>query len=101
MSLYNTNNKLSVIALLDDRIGNRNQVLAVLKELKLPYKILEIDYNWIANFPNFILQVLGGTLHIKKLDIKKINIKPKLFISCGRRTFPVTMKLRSVINPLL
>ena len=60
LSLFKKKEKNYVLAIIDGRTGNRNQVFAVLKELKLPYKILNIKYNWLANFPNFILQTLGG-----------------------------------------
>ena len=87
-----------VLGIIDDRTGNRNQVFAVLKELNLPYKILDIEYNWLANFPNFILQAFGGLLHIKGINIKKIKASPLLILSCGRRTFPLASKLKYLFS---
>ena len=52
--------ELFILAILDNRIGNRNQLFAILNELNLPYKVLDIKYNWLANLPNFILQIFGG-----------------------------------------
>ena len=43
MNLFKTKNKKYVLAIIDDRTGNRNQILAVLEGLNLPYKILDID----------------------------------------------------------
>lgn len=83
-----------ILAILDSRIGNRNQILAILNELNLPYKILDIKYNLLANLPNFILQIFGGYLHIKNFNINKIKTKPNLILSCGRRTFPLASKLK-------
>ena len=87
-----------ILAILDNRIGNRNQIFAILDELNLPYKILDIKYNWLANLPNFVLQIFGGFSHIKNFDIKKIKTKPSLILSCGRRTFPLASKLKSVFS---
>ncbi len=94
MNLFKTKNKNYVLAIIDDRTGNRNQVFAILKELKLPYKILDVKYNWLAKFPNCILQVFGGLMHIKDLKIEKIKANPTLILSCGRRTFPLASKLK-------
>ena len=91
-------NKFYILAVLDDRIGNRNQLLAILDELDLPYKKLDIKYNWLAKLPNFILQILGGYLHVKDFNIKKIKTKPNLILSCGRRTFPIASKLKYLFS---
>ncbi len=98
MNSYKIKRNFNILAILDNRIGNRNQVLAVLEELKLPYKILDIKYNWLSNLPNFILQVLGGCLHIRSFNIKKIKTKPNLILSCGRRTFPLASKLKYLFS---
>ena len=98
MSSYKIKKEFYVLAILDNRIGNRNQIFAILNELNLPYKILEIKYNWLANLPNFILQIFGGHLHIKDFDIKKIKTKPNLILSCGRRTFPLASRLKNLFS---
>ncbi len=98
MNSYKIKNKFYVLAILDDRIGNRNQLFAVLDELGLTYKTLDIKYNWLANLPNFILQLFGGYSHVKNFDIKKINAKPSLILSCGRRTFPLASKLKYIFS---
>ncbi len=90
--------ELFILAILDNRIGNRNQLFAILNELNLPYKVLDIKYNWLANLPNFILQIFGGYLHIKDFDIKKIKTEPKLILSCGRRTFPLACRLKYLFS---
>ena len=87
-----------ILAILDNRIGNRNQMFAILNELDLPYKILDIKYNWLANLPNFILQIFGGYSHVKNFNIKKIKTKPTLILSCGRRTFPLASKLKYLFS---
>ena len=98
MNSYKIKKDFYILAILDNRIGNRNQVFAILNELNLPYKILDIKYNWLANLPNFMLQIFGGYSHIKNFDIKKIKTKPILILSCGRRTFPLASKLKSLFS---
>jgi mitochondrial fission protein ELM1 len=93
------NNNDFVIALLDNRTGNRNQLLAILEELKLPYKVYEIKYNFLAKLPNFLIQIFGGNIHVKNFNIQNFNVCPKLILSCGRRTFPISLKLKLKIYP--
>ena len=96
--MFKKTKKNYVLAIIDDRTGNRNQVFAILKELNLPYEILDIKYNWLANFPNFILQTFGGLLHVKNFNVKKIKASPLLILSCGRRTFPLAVKLKYLFS---
>ena len=98
MNSYKIKKEFYILAILDNRIGNRNQIFAILNELNLPYKLLDIKYNWLANLPNFLLQIFGGYLHIKDFDIKKIKNKPNLILSCGRRTFPLASKLKYLFS---
>ena len=98
MNSYKIEKEFCILAILDNRIGNRNQLLAILNELNLPYKILDIKYNWLANLPNFILQIFGGCSHVKDFDIKTIKTKPNLILSCGRRTFPLASKLKYLFS---
>ena len=98
MNSYKIKKEFYILAILDNRIGNRNQIFAILDELHLPYKILDIKYNWLANLPNFVLQIFGGYSHIKNFDIKKVKTKPNLILSCGRRTFPLASKLKSLFS---
>jgi mitochondrial fission protein ELM1 len=94
LNSYKIKKEFYILAILDDRIGNRNQMFAILNDLNLPYKVLDIKYNWLANLPNFLLQIFGGFLHVKDFDITKIKTKPNLILSCGRRTFPLASKLK-------
>mgnify|MGYP001174992332 CR=1 FL=1 len=98
MNSYKIKKEFYILAILDNRIGNRNQVIAILNELNLPYRVLDIKYNWLANLPNFLLQIFGGCLHVKDFDIKNIKTKPNLILSCGRRTFPIASKLKYLFS---
>ena len=42
LNSYKIKKKFYILAILDNRIGNRNQMFAILDELNLPYKILDI-----------------------------------------------------------
>ena len=81
-------------ALIDDRTGNRNQVLGVLKELNISYKIYEVRYNILGRLPNFIIQMLGGKVHLKGRNNFAVAPFPSLILSCGRRTFPLALFLK-------
>ena len=86
-------------ALVDDRIGNRSQILGILNELKFPHKIFDIQYNSLGRLPNFIIQILGGRIHLRGNNNFNIPPYPSLIISCGRRTFPVAELLKNKISP--
>lgn len=98
MNLSKIKQTFHILAIVDDRTGNRNQIFALLNELNLPYKILDIKYNLLANLPNFILQIFGGYIHIMDFDITNIKTKPSLILSCGRRTFPLSSKLKYLFS---
>ena len=89
-------NKHLIWALVDDRIGNKNQILGILDEINIPFKIFNIRYNVLANLPNFIIQLFGGKIHIKKKIFKEPY--PSLILSCGRRTFPISYALKLSLN---
>lgn len=85
--------KISAWALLDSRIGNRNQVLGILNNLGFNFKKLEINYNKIACLPNFIIQILGGFSHIKNPKDISFTPYPTILIACGRRTAPLALNI--------
>jgi uncharacterized protein len=91
--------KKLIWALVDDRTGNKNQIIGVLKELALPYKIKKVEYNFFANLPNFIIQLLGSILHTNRFKKNYLPPFPNIIISCGRRTFPLANKLKKQIKP--
>ncbi len=92
-----------VWALFDNRAGNRNQLLGILNELKMPYLPIELNYNKLALLPNFIIQACNNFIHIKNNDFLLKAKSPCLIISCGRRTAPVALGIASrlKIKPFL
>ena len=100
MSLRHLNNNLTanknqkndenVWVLLDSKNGHKNQAIAVANKLNLKYKLIDIKYTSLSILPNFILDLLGGLVHVKKSIRKKLNDPwPKIIIACGRRTAPI------------
>ena len=85
-------------AILDNRTGNRNQVLGILAELDFKYKIIEIKYNLFSVLPNFFFQILNFNFHIQSFSSQLAGPKPDLIISCGRRTATISIYLKKKFN---
>lgn len=82
-----------VWALLDDRAGNRSQVLGVAETLKLPFFIQELEYTPAAALPNFFV----GASFAGLTGSSRVNLVPPwpdLVIAAGRRTAPVARKIK-------
>ncbi len=90
---------LLVWAILDNKTGHDNQVKSVLEELNLKKKYISVQYNFLSNLPNNIIQFIDGFLHVKKPLPELSPPWPNLIISCGRRTFPLSIKLKNIIKP--
>ena len=83
-------------ALLDNRMGNNNQVLGVAEALGLPFEQKKIEYDCFAFLPNFLR---GATkLGINSSSLREIDIPaerlPDLIIGAGRRMFPLMRYLK-------
>ena len=88
-----------VWAIFDSREGNKNQLLGILNELGMPYRIIQVNYNMLSSFPNFLIQLLYGSLHIKeKIRCFIRKPYPRLVISCGRRTAPLSIKVYKILK---
>jgi len=102
---------LKVWALLDDRAGNNNQVLAVAEALDIPFEEKKIHYNKFVKLPNFLRQ--ATTLGIDKGSLNQFELPledlPDLIIGAGRRMYPLmrylkkkkkgNMRLVQIMNP--
>jgi len=87
-----------VWALLGERAGDNNQVLALAEELGLPFKVVTLSYNRIAGYDLGRIRPkhLGATL-LSLNDAAKAQIKPPwpdLVIGVGRRSVPVARHIR-------
>lgn len=76
-----------VWALLDDRPGNRNQVLGIAEALGWPFEIREIRFNRLAVAPNALI---GATLRSLEATGRAALAAPwpDLVIAAGRRSVP-------------
>ena len=66
-----TENKILIWAIYDSREGNRDQLTGVLNELNTEFKIIDVSYNKYSRLPNFILQMLSGSLHITPIYFER------------------------------
>lgn len=80
-------NPPNVWLLIDDRAGNRSQVMGVARALGLRYQIQELEYTAAGALPNL---ALGASFHglTKNSRINLCPPWPDLVIAAGRRTAP-------------
>jgi len=83
-----------VWALLDNRTGNRNQILGILSKLGFKFKSIEIKYNFFSILPNFFFQIFYKNYHINSSRHLYKGHCPDIIISCGRRTATVALELK-------
>jgi len=79
--------------LIDDRAGNRSQVLGVARALGLKFMIKEIRYTIAAELPNYMLMSSFSML----TQSSRVNLMapwPDIVIAAGRRTAPVARRIR-------
>ena len=83
-------------ALLDDRMGNNNQILGVAEALGTPFEEKKITYNKWIFLPNFLR--FKPILGVSKESLKDIDLPaeelPDLIIGAGRRMFPLMRYLK-------
>ncbi|MCK5165894.1 MAG: mitochondrial fission ELM1 family protein [Rhodospirillaceae bacterium] len=87
----------SVWLLIDDRAGNRSQVLGVGRALGFPFEIKEIEYTAAAALPNYMLMTSFSAVAQKS----RVNLSapwPDIVIAAGRRTAPVARKIKELNN---
>jgi len=80
-------------ALLDDRAGNRGQVLGVAEALGLRFQVQELAYTPAAALPNFFV----GASFAGLTASSRVNLVapwPDLVIAAGRRTAPVARRIK-------
>lgn len=83
-------------ALLDDRMGNVNQVLGVAEALKMPFEVKKINYNKWVKLPNLLrgASVLGiDEKSLPEIDLAPDSL-PDLIIGAGRRIYPLMRYLK-------
>jgi len=81
--------------LIDDRAGNRSQVLGVARALGLPFEIKNLDYTASAALPNYMLMASFSML----TQSSRVNLAapwPDVVIAAGRRTAPVGRRIKEL-----
>jgi len=87
--------QVSAWLLIDDRAGNRSQVLGVARALGLPFEIKNIEYTAAAALPNYVLMASFSML----TQSCRVNLGapwPDLVIAAGRRTAPVARRIKEL-----
>jgi len=88
-------NHIRVWVLIDDRAGNKSQVLGVAHALGLPFELKSIVYNKAAALPNVVLGASFKTLTPSAREQLSAPW-PDLVIAAGRRTAPVARKIKKM-----
>ena len=81
--------------LIDDRAGNKSQVLGVARALGLPFEIKTIAYTAAAALPNYMLMASFSML----TQSSRVNLMapwPDVVIGAGRRTAPVARRFKNL-----
>lgn len=81
--------------LIDDRAGNKSQVLGVARALGLKFEIKDIRYTIAAELPNYMLMASFSML----TQGARVNLMapwPDIVIAAGRRTAPVARRIKEL-----
>lgn len=88
---------LRIWALLDERAGNRSQVLGVAETLSKPYDCIHLISSHLGKLPNIFLGAgLSGITPKSRQQIKAPW--PDLIIAAGRRTAPIARYIKKMNN---
>ena len=93
---------LRVWALLDDRAGNRSQVMGVAETLGLPFEQKALSYRSLAALPNTVIG--ANAIGLRSQSRRNLSAPwPHVVIAAGRRTSPVArwIKRHADTNPVL
>ncbi|PCI36591.1 MAG: nucleoside-diphosphate sugar epimerase [Rhodospirillaceae bacterium] len=85
----------NVWLLIDDRAGNKAQVMGVAQALGCAYTVKSITYNTLARLPNVVLGTSFKTLDtLSRATL--IEPWPDLVIAAGRRTAPLAQHIKKL-----
>lgn len=82
--------------LADDRPGTASQSIGLAQQIGIPFKIIHLNYSFLAKLPNFFLT--ESLLRLKcdsAKNLKSQNYFPRLIISAGRRSAPIALHLKN------
>jgi mitochondrial fission protein ELM1 len=84
-----------ILILGDNRVGTLKQSIALAEELKMPYQIINLEYNKLAKIPNFFFsESLIRLKKSSKKQIMEITDFPEIIISAGRKSATCALYLK-------
>lgn len=85
-----------VWVLVDSRLGNANQALALAGALTKDHEVKNISYNFLSHLPNILLGIYP--IHVKTSILKTLSAEemPDVIISAGRRTSSLALYLKKL-----
>ena len=87
----------NVWLLIDDRTGNKAQVMGVAAALGCAYTVKSIAYNTLARLPNMMLGASFKTLDTLSRQTLQ-EPWPDLVIAAGRRTAPIAATCANYVS---
>ncbi len=81
--------------LIDDRAGNRSQVLGVGRALGFPFEIKNLEYTAAAALPNY-MHMASFSMVTRKNRVNLAAPWPDIVIAAGRRTAPVARRIKEL-----
>lgn len=91
--------KEEIWVIADNRPGTFNQAISLAKSMSMPYRIIEIEYNFLAKIPNFLNFFNLWCLSRKtRNSLNGIGYYPKVIISAGRRAANVALAIKRNSN---
>ena len=88
-------NKPEIWLLLDNRPGTSSQAIALANYINIAQHKFYLDYNYLANLPNFTFGIDYCLFRLKNKHIfKNLNYFPSHIISAGRRTATFALYLQ-------
>jgi len=81
----------------DNRPGTISQSIGLAEEIGFDYKIINLNYNFLALLPNFLFSrsMIRLTKDVKN-KFQNLDYLPSMIISAGRRSAPVALYLKEL-----
>lgn len=96
--MSDTESKYKTWVIIDDRVSNRNQAIAVAEKIMNNYELKQIKYNFWSWLPNSLLALKPIHIDKKLLQAWESEGLPDLIISSGRRTAAIASYLKIKSN---
>ncbi len=88
-----------ILILADERVGTYSQAIALAEELCLPYRLLKLEYSFLATLPNFIFGKTSLRLSKSSQEMLKTQEnRPSIIISSGRKSACIALYLKKLWN---